>query len=97
MPWLQKIYETYRSRHLQVIGFTTVNRSATDELVEQFLDENDITFPVFKEDGSARSALDMPGTPFMVMVRDGRFVWEDVLPTENFPQEIVARLVATQD
>jgi len=72
---------------------TTVNRTASDQSVLQFIDDNDITFPVFKETGVARSALQMPGTPYMILTRDGRFVWEDAFPTETFPEEIIASFV----
>ena len=97
MPWLQTIYDRYKSFDLNIVGLTTVNRSATDASVRRFIDENDITDPVLKENGSARSYFNSTGTPFITFVRDGMLVWEHRLNTEQFPEEIVAKFVqATQ-
>jgi hypothetical protein len=93
VPWLQTVYDRFKSQNLNVVGLTKVNRSATDTSVRQFIDDNDITYPIFKEDGSARQHFDMQGTPYMAMVRNGLLVWEKWLDTEQFPEEIVARFV----
>ena len=93
MPWLQTIYDRYKPFDLNVVGLTTVNRTATDASVRQFIDDHDITYPVLKENGSARSYYNMVGTPFMALVRDGILVWEHRLETEQFPEEIVAKFV----
>ena len=96
MPWLQDVYERYSAYDLNVVGLTLVNRSATDESVRQFIDDHDITYPVFKENGSARDYMGTPGTPFMTLIQDGMLIWEHRLPTEQFPEEIVARFVQAE-
>ena len=93
MPWLETVYQRYKGDGLQIIGLTTVNRSSNDESVRRFIRENNITYPIVKENGSARAHLNLVGTPFMTMVRDGMLVWEHRLPTEQFPEELVAQLV----
>ena len=93
MPWLQTIYDRYKPFDLNIVGLTTVNRTSTDASVRRFIDDHDITYPILKENGSARSYYNMRGTPFMAFVRDGMLVWEHRLTTEQFPEEIVARFV----
>jgi len=93
VPWLQTVYDRFKSQDLNVVGMTIVSRSATEASVRRFLADNNITYPVFKEDGSARSYFGMRGTPYMTLVRDGFLVWENWLDTEQFPEEIVARFV----
>jgi hypothetical protein len=94
VPWLETVYRRYKGENLSVVGLTTVNRSATDEKVRRFIAANDITYPVLKEDGSARGYLDMTGTPFMTLFRDGTLVWEHRLPTEKFPLRLVEQVLA---
>ena len=93
MPWLQTVYERYQGDDLHIVGLTTVSRSASDESVRRFIDEHDITYPMFKEDGSARDYMNTRGTPFMTLIRDGVLVWEHHLPTEQFPDQIVAKFI----
>ena len=96
MPWLETVYQRYKDDNLNIIGLTTVSRSATEETVLEFIDDNDITYPILKEDGSARDYLDMTGTPFMTVIRDGMLVWEHKLPTEKFPLQIVEQLIRAE-
>ena len=93
MPWLQTVYERYKDDNLNVIGLTTVNRSSSDGSVRRFIDDHNITYPIFKENGSARDYFNITDTPFMALIRDGVLVWEHQLPTEQFPEEIVAEFV----
>ena len=94
MPWLQSVYERFESSDLEIVGLTTVNRTATDQSVREFLDEHDITFPVLKENGVAREYFEMQGTPFTVIVQDGLLTWEDQLPNELFPEAIITSLLS---
>ena len=96
MPWLETVYQRYKDDGLNVIGLTTVNRSATDRKVLQFIDANNITYPILKENGSARDYLNMSGTPFITLVHDGILVWEHKLPTEQFPLQLVEQLIAAR-
>ncbi len=96
MPWLDKIYQRYKDTGLNVIGLTTVNNSSTDQKVRKFISVHEISFPILKENGSARQYLHMTGTPMITIVRDGFVVWEHRLPTEQFPEELVLELVKKQ-
>jgi hypothetical protein len=96
VPWLESVYQRYKDDNLNVIGLTTVSRSATDERVRAFIDDNDITYPILKENGSARDYLNMAGTPFITLVRDGMLVWEHKLPTERFPLQLVEQLLKAE-
>lgn len=93
MPWLQDVYGRYGGDDLSIVGLTRVTRSATDDKVRRFLRENRITYPIVKEDGSTGTYFNLPGTPFMTVVRDGKLLWEHRLPTEQFPEYLVKKLV----
>ena len=51
MPRAEKTYQQYRGQGLDVIGFTDVDRSSTDDDMRQFLADKDITFTAVKENG----------------------------------------------
>lgn len=94
MPWLESVYESYKDKGLNIVGLTTVSRSSTDDEVRRFLRDNRISYPVFKENGSAREYLNMTGTPFITLVQDGKLVWEHRLPTEQFPLQLFEQLAS---
>jgi len=48
MPRAEKTFRQYRLQGLDVIGFTKVSRSATDEAVRQVLADKDISFTMVK-------------------------------------------------
>ncbi len=96
MPWLETVYQRYKDENLNVIGLTMVSRSATDERVRAYIHDNDITYPILKENGIAREYLNMSGTPFMTFIRDGMLVWEHKLPTEQFPLQLVEQLIKAE-
>jgi hypothetical protein len=96
VPWLETVYQRYKDDDFQIIGLTTVNRSSTDANVREFIDDNNITYPILKENGSARDHLNMAGTPFITLIRDGMLVWEHKLPTEQFPLQLVEQLLAAK-
>ena len=95
MPWLEQVHQRFKGDNLSIVGLTRVNRSATDEKVRRFIRENDITYPILKENGSARRYFNMPGTPFMTLVRDGKIVWEHRLSTAQFPMRILEPLLTS--
>lgn len=79
-PWSTSPYKAYRG-DLQVVGLTTVSRSATDAKVRTFLTEKGVTYPIVKIDGSVRRYFDMQGTPWGALVRNGQVIWEDYVDT----------------
>lgn len=97
MPWLEKVHERYGEDELRIVGLTRVTRTATDEWVRRFIRENGITYPMVKENGAARQYFKMPGTPFMIVVRDGRLLWEHQLLTEQFPEHLIRMIIAAAD
>ena len=43
--------------------------------VQAFIDENDITFPMAKEDGTLSAHFAVGGIPAVAVVQDGRVIW----------------------
>ena len=72
---------------LNISGFiaasTKITETSTDEKVEAFIAQNGLTFPVLKENGRASKYFGVQGYPSIVVVRDGRMVWEQKVPTSE--------------
>lgn len=76
MPDLEKQYRRFREEGIEFVGLTRINRSATDESVEQFIRDWGISFSIAKESGSAWDFFECRGTPSMRLVDDGQLLWE---------------------
>ncbi len=75
VPKLQELYDEYKVQGLQLIGVTKVNRGATEETVAGFIAENNVRYPMAKEDGSLTSFFSVSGIPAAAVVKDGKVVW----------------------
>ena len=77
MPELGSIHREYRSAGLEVVGFTRVNRSATNEMVEQMLDDSDVEFAAVKESGQLWNHFGCEGVPSLRLLHEGTLIWEN--------------------
>ena len=68
LPGLQKDYEDYRSAGIEVIGLTRLTKSSTEKSVRKFVDEHELSLPIWKEDGQVASALSVSGIPAAALV-----------------------------
>jgi len=93
VPWLETVNKRFGGDDLNIVGLTQVTQTATDEWVRRFIRDNDITYPILKENGTAREYFKMPGTPYMTVVRDGKLLWEHRLPTEQFPEQLLRKII----
>jgi thiol-disulfide isomerase/thioredoxin len=75
VPNLQKTYDEYNKKGLQMVGLTKLSRSATKEKVVSFLTESNVTYPVAKEGGALSSHFNVSGIPAAAVVKDGKIVW----------------------
>jgi thioredoxin-like negative regulator of GroEL len=75
VPKLQTMYETYGSQGLQVIGLTKITKSSTEEIVESFIAENKVGYPIAKENGQMSTYFGVAGIPAAAVVKDGQIVW----------------------
>jgi methyl coenzyme M reductase beta subunit len=75
MPKMEPLSEKWKDK-LTVIGVTKVTKTATDDLVMQFLKDNSIKFPIAKEkDGSISQAYSVSGIPAAAIVKGGKVIW----------------------
>ena len=68
MPELQRTWESWGDKGLQVVGLTKRTRSATDEGILTYLDEQGITFPIGLENGESTRDYDVYGVPAAAVV-----------------------------
>jgi thiol-disulfide isomerase/thioredoxin len=75
VPKLQEMYEKYSGEGLQLIGVTRVNKSATEESVQDIITQNNVKYPMAKENGSLAEYFAVSGIPAAAVVKDGKVVW----------------------
>ena len=74
MPELEATYKKYGDR-MSFVGLTKQSKNTSDEDVQSFIDENSLTYPIGKEDGSISNAYAVSGIPAAAVVKDGKVVW----------------------
>ena len=75
VPNLQKTYEKYQEKGLRVVGLTKMSRSSTPEKVSAFLQENNIQYPIGKENGEMTALLNVSGIPAAALIHNGKVIW----------------------
>ncbi len=75
VPKLKETYTTYQSRGLNLVGLTKISRSATEDSVNEFINENEVNYPMAKEDGSLSQHFNVSGIPAAAAVKDGKIIW----------------------
>lgn len=77
VPLLPAKLEKYKSKGLGIIALTKVTKSSTDEIVDQFVKDNKLNFPVGKEPegGPMSQAYAVTGIPAAALVKDGKVIW----------------------
>jgi len=75
VPKMEQLYSDYKSKGLQLVGLTKITKSATEEKVEEFIEEQKVSYPMAKEDGRATSYFNVSGIPAAAVVKNGKVVW----------------------
>jgi len=76
LPKLEETYTKLKPKGLNVVAFTRVNKSSTDEKVNEFMKEHKLTFPIGKEkDGSMSNRFGVQGIPAAAVIKNGKVVW----------------------
>ncbi len=75
MPKIDDLYLNNKADGLNVIAITKVNKSATDEKVEEFIGNEGIQVPILKEDGSLSRGFFVSGVPAAAVVKGGKIIW----------------------
>jgi len=90
IPVVEEMYRRHQESGLGVAGLTRVNRSSSDERVELFIRDQNLSFPVLKDSGKSWSYFEAAGTPYVVLLVDGRVVWKNGVDS---PADLSDRLV----
>ena len=75
VPKLQELYNKQKENGLQLVGFTKINKSATEEKLTDFIKKNNVQYPVAKEDGSLSQYFNVSGIPAAAIIHNGFVVW----------------------
>jgi len=75
VPKLQEVYNKYQSKGLQMVGMTKMSRNTGEAKIRELLDENKVTYPIAKDDGSIAAHFAVSGIPAAAVVKGGKCVW----------------------
>jgi thiol-disulfide isomerase/thioredoxin/outer membrane murein-binding lipoprotein Lpp len=75
VPQLQATYDEYKGKGLQMVGLTKMTRSATEEKVQEFIKEKNVSYPMAKESGNMSKKFNVSGIPAAAVVKEGKIVW----------------------
>ncbi len=75
VPKIERMWKELGPQGTQIVALTKVNRGATDEKVQDFLTQQNVTYPVAKEDGQLSRYFKVRGVPAAAVVKAGKVVW----------------------
>ncbi len=76
VPKLSATYEKFKGQGLTMVGLTKQTRGVTDDAVKEFIDTQNVSYPIAKEDGDSLSQhYGVRGIPAAAMVKDGKVIW----------------------
>jgi len=90
-PRVERIYEEYKDRGLELVGLTRMTRTASEETVRDYIAYNKLTFPIARENGGAWDYFKIGGVPALVIVSDGKLVWSG--HPGNLPEAAIGGLL----
>ncbi|MDH3889506.1 MAG: protein kinase [candidate division Zixibacteria bacterium] len=97
MDRLDKVNRQYDQFGLNVVGLTKVSKNTTEDEVERYIEDREISFAAFKENGRAWNYFDCTGTPSVRLLCNGYLIWEQAGPTtDRIPTPILEAIVAAQ-
>mmetsp|Transcript_29947 Transcript_29947/g.48383 ORF Transcript_29947/g.48383 Transcript_29947/m.48383 type:complete len:192 (-) Transcript_29947:181-756(-) len=75
IPNIEALYERLKDKGLRVLALTKVSSPATDETVEKFVSESNLSFPVAIEDGRLSKRFGVTGIPAAAIIKEGIIEW----------------------
>jgi serine/threonine protein kinase len=76
MRKLEKLYRQYRNYGIDMVGVTQITITSTRSKCEEFIERNNITYPIFKEFGKASDYFNITGIPSARLIYKGKLIWE---------------------
>jgi tetratricopeptide (TPR) repeat protein len=91
---IRQVDRQYSQFGLKILGFT--NSSPNDD-VENYLEEQKISFAAFKENGRSWNYFGCEGTPAIRLLYRGYLIWEYYWPaTDRIPTQMLEAMVSAQ-
>jgi len=75
VPALESTYQELKDQGLNIVGITRLTRNTTPEQLAEFLAENNVTYPIARDDGTMGDHYAVQGVPAAALVKDNKIVW----------------------
>jgi thiol-disulfide isomerase/thioredoxin len=75
LPKLDALAADLKLDGISVVGLTRQTRGTTEEAVVAFVEDQDITIPIGREDGSIAREVGVNGVPAVAVTVDGEVAW----------------------
>ena len=75
LPEVQTLYAANKDRGFEVVGMTKLTRDVTKEQAMEFVESNNIQYPILKEDGTVSTYFNVSGIPAAALLMQGKVVW----------------------
>jgi thiol-disulfide isomerase/thioredoxin len=75
VPKMEAMYSSLKAQGLQLVGLTRITKSATEESVQEFIKEQNVSYPMAKENGAVAQYFNVSGIPAAAVVKDGKVIW----------------------
>jgi len=75
VPELEATYQKFKADGLNIVGITRLTRDTTPEQLATFLSENNVTYPIARDDGTMGEHYAVKGVPAAALVKDDKIVW----------------------
>jgi thiol-disulfide isomerase/thioredoxin len=75
VPKLEETYQKLKPQGLNIVGLTRLTRNTTPEQLDAFLKENNVSYPIARDDGTMGDHYAVQGVPAAALVKDDKIVW----------------------
>ena len=76
VPRIEAVHEQYSDLGVDVIGWTQVSKSSSDDRVKGFILDNQVSFSVLKDNGRPFNFFDATAVPHTVVLHEGEIIWQ---------------------
>jgi serine/threonine protein kinase/thiol-disulfide isomerase/thioredoxin len=76
MRKVEKLYRQYHNYGIDIVGVTELSKTSNLDNCKIFINEHNISFPIFKENGKATKHFNITGVPSIRLLYHGKLIWD---------------------